>query len=108
MKITDEELTECVTYLPIEVTGLSADIIVDCGETYKYYDHPLCLFVVDGEDVYPVTISHNSSAIEEYNIPDDVVLFIRQNINTLIAFADLKIDGAEFFDSLKAWKRKLT
>ena len=104
--IHDKELSEGVTYLTTRDTNLSADIIVDSGETYKHYSHPLCLFVVDGETVHPITISPNPSAIGEYEIPDDILLFITQNISTLIDFANMKIDGSKFFTSLRAWKNK--
>ena len=104
--IHDEELSEGVTYLTTRDTNLSADIIVDSGETYMHYQHPLCLFVVDGEKVHPITISHNPSTIEEYEIPDDILLFIIQNISTLIDFANMRIDGSQFFTSLRAWKNE--
>ena len=104
--IHDKELSEGVTYLTTRDTNLSADIIVDSGETYKHYSHPLCLFVVDGETVHPITISPNPSAIGEYEIPDDILLFITQNISTLIDFANMTIDGSKFYTSLRAWKKQ--
>jgi len=103
--IYDEEFKEGVTYLPTKDTSLSVDIIVDSGESYKYNNHPLCLFVVDGENVHPVTISLNPSTIGGYQIPDDVRDFIEQNISVLIDFANMKIDGPNFFALLNAWKK---
>lgn len=104
--IYDEELSEGVTYLTKKDTDLSVDIIVDSGETYKYYNHPLCLFVVDNDTVHPVTISPNPSSNDDYLIPKDVIAFIEQNFITLIDFANLKIDGSVFFDSLREWSRR--
>ena len=103
--IHNEELAEGVTYLTTRDTNLSADIIVDSGETYKHYQHPLCLFVVNGEKVHPITISLSPSTIGEYEIPGDILLFITQNISTLIDFANMKIDGSKFFTSLREWKK---
>lgn len=104
--IYDEELSEGVTYLTRKDTDLSVDIIVDSGETYKVYSHPLCLFVVDGDIVHPVTISHKPSSNNGYNIPQDVINFIEQNFVVLIEFANLKIDGSKFFNAIREWKRE--
>lgn len=99
----DEELSENVTYLPTTDTNLSADIIVDSGESYLYYNHPLCLYVVKDDKVYPATISSDPSTIDGYQIPDDIRLFIVQNISLLTDLANMKIDGSAFFDALSAW-----
>ena len=99
--IYDEELTEGVTYLYTRDTNLSHDIIVDCGETYIYYHHALCMYVVEGEKVHPVLISPNPSTIEDYNIPDDIRSFITQHITLLTDLADLKISGGTFFKALE-------
>ena len=104
--ISDEELSEGVTYLTKKDTDLSVDILVDSGETYKYYNHPLCLFIVDNDMVHPVTISHNPSSNNDYKIPNDVITFIEQNFIMLIDFANLKIDGSIFFNSLREWKKQ--
>ena len=57
--LQDEELTEGVTYLYAKNTGLPFDIIVDCGRTYEYYGHPLCLYIVNGDNVIPINITKN-------------------------------------------------
>lgn len=103
--IYDEELTEGVTYLSKNDTGLSSDVIVDTGETYKYSNHPLCLYVVDGKNVHPVSITEVPSSFDGYNVPNDIIIFIRQNLNTLIEVADLKIDGYEFFERIEEWEK---
>lgn len=97
-KRTDEELQDCVTYLKSDSTGLSCDIIVDCGETYKYFNHPLCLYIVNGEDVFPVLIAEQPSAPRGEKIPMDVIVFIQQNLQALRDLANLEISGDEFFD----------
>ena len=53
--LQDEELTEGVTYLHQRDTGLPCDIIVDCGKTYEYYNHPLCLYIVNGNNYMHTT-----------------------------------------------------
>lgn len=96
----DEELTEGVTYLSKEQTNLSVDIIVDCGETYKWYRHPLCLFIVNGDSVIPVTISQVPKGPNGVIIPPDVISFIKHNIKLLTDFANMVIDGPDFYDAL--------
>ena len=103
----DEELSDCVTYMPSKDTKLPYDIIIDCGETYKYFKHPLCLYVVNGEsndpntEVIPVTISKNPSVINGTNTLNvtPIINFIRDNEEYLIKLANLEISGPEFFDS---------
>lgn len=102
--IHDDELSEGVTYLTTRDTNLSADIIVDSGETYKEYKHPLCLFIVDGEIVHPITISNNPSATDGYEIPRDIFNFIVQNVDILFDFANMRMDGSKFFAFLREWK----
>ena len=57
--LQNEELTEGVTYRYAKNTGLPFDIIVDCGRTYEYYGHPLCLYIVNGDNVMPINITKN-------------------------------------------------
>ena len=97
--LQDEELTEGVTYLHQRDTGLPCDIIVDCGKTYEYYNHPLCLYVVNGNNVYPVDIVKETTSSLE--IPSEIIKFIKDNYNTLCAFANMEIDGPEFFDIIE-------
>lgn len=104
--LQDEELTECVTYLHQRVTGLPCDIIVDCGKTYEYYNHPLCLYVVKGNNVYPVDIARSATSPSE--IPSEVLMFIEENYDSLCAFANMEIDGPDFFDIIESYKNRHT
>lgn len=101
-RITDVELTECVTYLHERETGLPCDVIVDTGESYKEYHHPLCLYVVEGEKVIPVDIVGDMEAVPD-GVPSEILGFIRDNYDTLCLVADMEIDGYEFFDRLGEW-----
>lgn len=102
--LQDEELKDGVTYLSTKDTGLSKDIIVDCGETYKVYHHNLCLYVVNGNEVYPVFISTNPTSPLEKVVPVDIISFIKDNLTTLIQFANMEIDGGDFFDAIEKYK----
>ena len=99
----DEELSEGVTYLPMRETGLSKDIIVDTGETYIWCKHELCLYVVEGDNVYPVLISDNPTSHTGNEVPKDIATFIRDNIVILTQVADMEIDGGRFFDALEEY-----
>ena len=104
--LQDEELTEGVTYLHQRDTGLPCDIIVDCGKTYECYNHPLCLYVVNGNNVYPVDIVKDTTSSLE--IPSEIVMFIKDNYDSLCAFANMEIDGPEFFDIIESYKNSHT
>lgn len=104
--LQDEELTEGVTYLHQRDTGLPCDIIVDCGKTYEYYNHPLCLYVVNGNNVYPVDIVKDTTSSLE--IPSEIIMFIKDNYDSLCAFANMEIDGPEFFDIVESYKNSHT
>jgi hypothetical protein len=104
--LQDEELTEGVTYLHQRDTGLPCDIIVDCGKTYEYYNHPLCLYVVNGNNVYPVDIVKDTTSSLE--IPSEIIMFIKDNYDSLCAFANMEIDGPEFFDIIESYKNNHT
>lgn len=93
----DEELREGVTYLPMRETGLSKDIIVDTGETYIWCKHELCLYVVKGDNVYPVLISDSPTSPTGNEVPEDIATFIRDNVVILTQVADMEIDGGRFF-----------
>lgn len=101
-RITDIELTECVTYLHSEETNLPCDIIVDTEETYKVFCHPLCLYVVEGEKVIPVDVVREIETVPD-GVPAEIIGFIRDNYDTLCLVADMKIDGFGFFDRIEAW-----
>ena len=104
--VNDEELKEGVTYLSKKDTGLSEDIIVDCGETYKIYNHKLCLYIVKNNEVYPVLISDNPISPTGAALPLDIERFIRDEVEVLVKFANMEIDGGDFFDAIKNWKLK--
>ena len=97
----DEELREGVTYLPMRETGLSKDIIVDTGETYIWCKHELCLYVVEGDNVYPVLISDTPTSPTGKEVPEDIATFIKDNIVILTQVADMEIDGGVFLMPLK-------
>ena len=99
----DEELMEGVTFLDKKFTKLPCNIIVDTGETYKYYNHPLCLYVVDGDNVIPVTIESQPRIKEGYKVPPEVLPFIMDNITALTDVANFKISGSQFFDSIRMY-----
>lgn len=103
--LQDEELTEGVTYLYAKNTGLPFDIIVDCGRTYEYCGHPLCLYIVNGDNVMPINITKNIKHSSE--CPIEIAMFIQDNYNALCAFANMEIDGPDFFDIIKTISIKL-
>ncbi len=86
-------------------TGLPFDIIVDCGRTYEYCGHPLCLYIVNGDNVIPINITKNIKHSSE--CPIEIAMFIQDNYNALCAFANMEIDGPDFFDIIKDYKYKV-
>jgi hypothetical protein len=83
------------------------DIIIDTGETYKYYKHPMCLYVVTGKTVIPVTVSSNPKAYgDRDNVPSDVIQFIINNKTLLEDVANITIDSWDFFEGLEEYRRK--
>ena len=103
--LQDEELKEGVTYLHTEETGLPNDIIVDCGKTYEYFEHPLCLYIVKGNNVIPIDITEDVSPSAD--CPIEIAMFIKDNYDVLLAFANMDIDGPDFFDIVKDYKHKV-
>jgi len=102
--LQDEELKEGVTYLSKKDTSLSKDIIVDRGETYKIYNHSLCLYIVNNNEAYPVLISNTPTCPIGIDIPSDIETFIRNEVEVLTKFANMEIDGWEFFDAIRDYK----
>lgn len=102
-KLTDNELTDCVTYLWQKDTGLPCDIIVDCGKNYEFYNHPLCLYVVQGDSVKPILITKDSKKFEGSE-PEEVVSFIKANYCYLRAFANNRIGASKFFEKIEEYK----
>lgn len=102
----NDELCDYVTYVHKRSTGLSKDIIVDCGENYKYYNHPLCIYVVgdDNVSVYPVTVSTTPQAPFGNNIPSDIVAFVQNSVNILKGVADIEIGAGDFFNYLHEYR----
>ena len=106
-----KDMIKSVTYLPMRETGLSKDIIVDTGETYIWCKHELCLYVVEGDNVYPVLISDSPTSPTGNEVPEDIATFIRDNVVILTQVADMEIDGGRFFDALDEYielKKRLT
>jgi hypothetical protein len=83
------------------------DIIIDTGEAYKYYKHPMCLYVVTGETVIPVTVSSNPKVYgDRDNVPSDVIQFIINNKTLLEDVANITIDSWDLFEGLEEYRRK--
>lgn len=101
-----DELCDYVTYVRKRSTGLSKDIIVDCGENYKYYNHPLCVYVVEDDDisVYPITVSTTPQAPFGNNAPSDIIAFIQNSVNILKGVADIEIGAGDFFNYLHEYR----
>lgn len=106
-KRTDAEFFENVTYLSPKDTGLSKGILVDCGENYKYYNHPLCLYIVENEKgVTPVIVSDIPFSNKGRHIPKDIMLFVQKSQDILERLANMEISGGEFFDYIDKYKIK--
>lgn len=54
--------------------------------------------MVEGEKVIPVDVVR-----EIETVPSEIIVFIRDNYDTLCLVADMKIDGFGFFDRIEAW-----
>lgn len=106
-KRTDEELQDYVTYLPQKDTGLSKDILVDTGENYKFFNHPLCIYIIDGENVYPVTVSNSPKSPTGIEIPMDIMFFVQRSVRILQEVADIKIGADIFFDYIENYKDQI-
>ena len=57
------------------------------------------MYVVNGNNVYPVDIVKDDTLSLE--IPSEIIKFIKDNYNSLCAFANMEIDGPEFFDIIE-------
>lgn len=99
--VYDDEFAEGVTFLSKKETNLPFDIFVDCGETYKYFNHPLCLYIVNGENVFPVILSENPYSPSGETVPKEVFDFIRQNLDILVNVANMTIDEGDFLKELE-------
>lgn len=102
----NDELCNYVTYVHKRSTGLSKDIIVDCGENYKYYNHPLCIYVVEDDNVsvYPVTVSTTLQAPFGNNVTSDIIAFVQNSVNILKGVADIEIGAGDFFNYLHEYR----
>lgn len=108
-KRTDEELQDYVSYLSTKNTGLSKDILVDTGENYKFYNHPLCIYVVadDKETVYPVIVSEKPFSPTGVEVPSDILLFVMRSTKFLKEAADVVIGTDVFFDYIEEYREQL-
>lgn len=104
---SDEELRDGVTYLSAKETGLSKDIIVDNGENYKIFNHPLCVYIVEGDSVFPITVDSNPVSPYGFDAPKDITIFIEHNRELLKNFADLNIDAPEFFNNIRSFAKNI-
>ena len=107
-KRSNEEFDDYVTYVTKEDSGLSKDIIIDCGENYKYYNHPLCIYVVEDDNfsVYPVIVSSTPRAPFGNSVPPDIIAFVQNSVEILKGIADVTMSGGEFFDYLDAYQER--
>lgn len=99
--IYDDEFAEGVTFLSKKETNLPFDIFVDCGETYKYFKHPLCLYIINEENVFPVILSENPYSPLGETISKEVFDLIRQNLDILVNVANVAIDEGDFLTELE-------
>lgn len=102
--LNDDELSDGVTYLHTKDTGLSKDIIVDSAETYKYFNHPLCVYAVEADKAFPIIVSKNTYSPFGQNVPNDIIMFVQYFANALKELADMNIDGGDFFDMVGKYK----
>ena len=96
----DEELSFGVSYISGADADLPCDIIVDTSGAYKHYNHPLCLFVVNGDNVIPVTISNPPRIKEGCKVPPEVLSFIMENIKPLTDAANPMSDTGDLYDAI--------
>jgi hypothetical protein len=101
----DKELSFGVSYIPSYETNLPCDIIVDTSGVYRHYNHPLCLFVVDGENVIPVTIEEIPKAKGSYDIPISLSLFIVDNLEHLVSTANPMADTGDLYDAIENYAK---
>lgn len=100
-KLSDSEL-EDFTYLSKTDTSLPYEIFVDSGQGYKRNRHPLCLYIVHGQNLIPVTVSETPicyGRVEKSKIIKD---FVKRNYWALRQYADMEISSPEFYDSIDA------
>lgn len=108
----NEEFTENYTCLKGETTGLPCLATFDTGEQYKYYKHPLAMFIINGSiqdkntPVIPVTIEDSPKVFGDIAFSQEVCNFIKRNKQLLIDAANLDIDGADFVDGIIADREK--
>lgn len=92
-------------------TGLPYDIFVDNGGEYKNNHHDLWLFVVDGDNLIPVTVSEHPIVKTLVHNPDislePVRVFIRNNHKRLKGLADGKAMMDLFFTGIKPYHSSL-
>ena len=98
-KMSDNELND-YTYLSAKDTGLPYEIYVDCGQAYKRNNHSLCLYVVRGQNLTPVTISYNPICLGRLGDSKKVKDFIIRNYWALKQYADMEIGSPELYDSI--------
>lgn len=106
-KLDDEELSDGVTYLYTKDTGLSKDIIVDSAETYKYFNHPLCIYVVEDNNVFPIVVSQTPFTPFKQKVSPDIIMFVQHFASTLKELADMDIDSGDFFDMIEQYRDNL-
>lgn len=101
-------------WLHPEKTGLNVDIFADDGEAYIRNNHPQYLYVRNGynksvEEFIPFLVSekpcmlYNGFYVKLTNSDiEEVIDFIKENLEVLRTNADMKISHNEFYQSLKS------
>lgn len=100
------------TRLSSKETGLKNDIFVDDSSLYQEYNHPLWLYVLNGNndiyDVIPISISYNPQILMKNpklnfsrNDLRKIFIFIKKNKETLVDCANGFIDSFELIDKIR-------
>ena len=82
--LATEEI-EGYTFLSKDDTALPFGLLVDCGQSYKYFSHPLWLYVICNEGkLVPITIEEDPIVLgPEVDGLDVIKQYIRLNIEAL-------------------------
>ena len=100
------------TRLSSKETGLKNDIFVDDSSLYQEYNHPLWLYVLNGNDdiydVIPISISYNPQILMKNpklnfsrNDLRKIFIFIKKNKKALDDCANGFIDSFELIDKIR-------
>lgn len=100
-------------WLKPNVTNIDVDMFVDDGEAYIRDNHAPLLFVRNGKGIkdsefIPISISDTPIVLDKsitiklnHSIIESVINFIKENKETLLSFANGKINAGDFTSKLK-------